>query len=376
MEKYMVSGYWKNNLGDDLFLKILCEKFPDSIFYTFIDKEYMPVFSGVKNLRLISNSNFMIKVANKILTNLGLPLISDFYTAFLFKQYIEIGGSIFMQDVNWQKKIRRRTFINDHMQDYYVIGSNFGPYSSTFFLDSYRNLFNSIKTISFRDQYSKQLFPEIKEINVSPDAILSLRTNSSIEMINEDEEYILISVINLSTNKANRSERLKLKVNEYEKKMSEIIQRYIEMKKHVVLMSFCNFEEDDLAIERIKKQLPQSVAERVTVFHHRKIDESLEVIGRAKKIVATRFHGMVLGWLYRIPTFVVSYSKKTEIVISELNKEQEYCDIDSFSSLTFEEIEQRFTTISKERLSKLSESSSDQFKFVSEHEGMVTKNGE
>lgn len=371
MEKYMVSGYWRNNLGDDLFLKILCERFPNSTFYTHIDKEFKSSFSDIKNLKLISSSNVVYKVLNKLLNFLNVPLISDFYTILFFEQYIEIGGSIFMQDENWKQKFRRRNFISKYVKDYYVIGSNFGPFDSGTYLESYFKLFNSINKVSFRDYKSKQFFGGIDTINVAPDAILSLDRQKSKIYEESKTNYILISVIDLITKKASRSEELNLLVDDYEYQIAEITRKYIGNNLDVVLMSFCDFEEDNLAIARILKLLPKEVSDKVDVFQHKTIDDSLNMIKNAKKIISTRFHGMILGWLYRIPTFVITYSEKTKFVINELYDEQSYCDIRKFTSLSFSCIESNFSIIPKDKIDEICYASHNQFLFVDKHESMM-----
>lgn len=300
-------------------------------------------------------------------------MISDLYTALYFDQYIEIGGSIFMQNDNWEQKFQRRKFISKHVKDYYIIGSNFGPFNSEKYLKSYFKLFNSTNKVSFRDHKSRKFFLDIDTINVSPDAILSLDTHESNTYQESTTDYVLISVIDLKTKKASRSDELNMLADDYEHKIAEVVREYINIGKDVLLISFCDFEEDNLAIVRILNKLPEEekASNKIKIFQHKKIEDSLNIIKNAKKIITTRFHGMILGWLYRIPTFVISYSEKTEVVIKELYSDQSYYDIKNFTQLPFTDIEANFSIIPQEKIDEIRYASNNQFMFVDQHESMM-----
>ncbi|WP_155249625.1 polysaccharide pyruvyl transferase family protein [Levilactobacillus brevis] len=104
-----------------------------------------------------------------ILRRLGLPSVTALVGRFRFKDFIEIGGSIFMEEENWLEKYRERVYIQKHCISYSVLGSNFGPYSSPEFKQRYEQFFDSVTQVVFRDRYSKQLFETNNNISWGPD---------------------------------------------------------------------------------------------------------------------------------------------------------------------------------------------------------------
>ena len=82
MKKIFIMAYLRNNLGDDLFVKELINRYPNEKFYIdVIDLEYGKIFKNNENIevRVEKEENF-----NKIEINQ--------YDAFIY-----IGGSIFIE---------------------------------------------------------------------------------------------------------------------------------------------------------------------------------------------------------------------------------------------------------------------------------------
>src|SRR5690625_2356463 len=50
MKKVMVYAYTQFNLGDDLFIKILCERYPETQFVLYAPKKYKRCFQGMRNI--------------------------------------------------------------------------------------------------------------------------------------------------------------------------------------------------------------------------------------------------------------------------------------------------------------------------------------
>jgi colanic acid/amylovoran biosynthesis protein len=63
-EKVVVKGYFKKNLGDDLFLKILAEKYPEVDFEVYTKTNYENVFEN-KNIKFFGSKKENIKAGRK-----------------------------------------------------------------------------------------------------------------------------------------------------------------------------------------------------------------------------------------------------------------------------------------------------------------------
>lgn len=243
MKEILVKAYLNFNLGDDLFIKILTERYPNINFYIESDdKNYTQIFKSSK-IYLYKKSRL-----EKRLIKLGI-LKYFFYKKFLKKidGIINIGGSIFMENsINYKKDIEKRKIENKAVKgNYYILGANFGPFRSEKFRKSYKEFFSKCRDVCFRDKYSYNLFSELPNIRYADDIVFSLKDN----IISEDiQGKILISVIKPSIRK-----ELKTKDEEYYEAIKKIILEGMKIGKKIQLISFCKNEGDEEAILEIKK---------------------------------------------------------------------------------------------------------------------------
>lgn len=374
--RVFVSGYWAKNLGDDLFLKILCERYKDIQFEIDVKEEFSTPFQNIENLQInyLPTSKWRISRVLKKIHILFSRLVSKeeegFFISFgpytkitsLPDAYIEIGGSIFMlkenENIKKNNRFRQRMKLAENVKNYFVIGSNFGPYGSKSQVEEYSNFFREISDICFRDEKSKNLFPSMPNVRYESDVILSYENNNdSIK----SSKHILISLIDIVYKNDIGTESLVSKALDYENKIIQIVNEYTSRGETVILFSFCDFQGDQKIAERIYKKIDADLRKRVRVESHGEIEKSVQLIKTSKKIIATRFHAMILGWLFRIPTYVISYSKKTEDVITSSYQGQNYIKYTDIEQLSFEKLENSYSIINEEILVELKKSSNKQF---------------
>ena len=53
-KRVFIHAYAAGNLGDDLLIKILCERYPKVRFRMVVDAEYRQYYSKIKNLKVYS----------------------------------------------------------------------------------------------------------------------------------------------------------------------------------------------------------------------------------------------------------------------------------------------------------------------------------
>lgn len=162
MKKILMFAYLRNNLGDDLFVKELLQRYPNTEFYIRVLKEeYAKPFKDLPNA-------IILKVNTEDFTNLSVEE---------YDGYIYIGGSIFMEGgkvynldegtYSFLKKCKEKK------KPFFYISSNYGPYQTQEYFKLSQKVFASCADICFRDKYSYNLFKEIETVRYAPDLIFS-----------------------------------------------------------------------------------------------------------------------------------------------------------------------------------------------------------
>lgn len=332
MVKIFLDGYWNGNLGDDLFMQVICDSFPECSFYALIPKNKESFFYGIKNLNIIQRNKLDVLLDKfQSRTEYHFSNLLDTKVMRYIKRadaYCELGGSIFILPDNGLGPAfyRRKTILNMGVP-YFIIGSNFGPYHSLEQLNIYRMLLSKVNGVVFRDTYSFNLFKKyISSLKYAPDVVFNLNIEKYKNLSSSD--YILISIIDPSMHYTEKKI-----IQAYFDYIKYIVESYIKKGQKVVLMSFCNAEGDFTAAKKIKELF--KMKQEVQVYDHHNIGKSLQVLIHAKYIIGSRYHSMILGWLMSKPTFVLSYSSKVTHVINDYFPLQNYIKIEDLPKEEF-----------------------------------------
>lgn len=358
-----LNAYYRLNLGDDLFVKIIAERYPQVNFSIFCLEDFKTPFLPYNNVTLVSYSK------NKFYLSLITKKVFG-KEKFIYKERAElisksdatiyIGGSIFMQTEGWHdvaKNLFNDISLSEH---YFIIGSNFGPYHTHNYLDYHKMLFNHVDDICFRDEYSYDLFSDFNNVRIAPDVVFGLDPSSTCGYIADDKKYVVVSVIDLIGRKD-----LHEHVSDYEQLISELISEFNKLGFETILMSFCEQEGDEDAIERIMDSLPQDVFAK-SYFYRGNIDEALSIIKCSSGIFATRFHAMILGWVYNIPTIPFLYSKKMRNVINDIDFPNLYLEIDQIKKFDVSQVIEAFFNYIPIDIQDYQVKANNQFKAVDE----------
>ena len=95
MKKIFLYAYDHINLGDDLFIETIADRYPDTEFYFWTNEKNKKVFQQQKNLKIVDENSIKTKVLRKI-----RPSLEVRYKAEIQKKcdaQVYIGGSIFME---------------------------------------------------------------------------------------------------------------------------------------------------------------------------------------------------------------------------------------------------------------------------------------
>lgn len=312
MKKVLIHAYAEQNLGDDMFVKYLCMRYPSISFYICCRRQYATAFRTINNLCIMNPD--------------------ECYNYKDFCSQIVIGGSIFMQSSN--KSILKKYFTDKKRLvpniATYVLGANFGPYQSGIFLHLYKHWFKSLNEITFRDKYSYNLF-HLSNMRWAPDILF----NYSLPKTSH-QKAVSISCIkkNFRSGLRNYNESV------YLQKLAYISKCYAQSGYKIILACFSKIQEDDIAAKMIYNLLPPQVQSMTEIIvYSGDIENFLRIFLSSDYIVGTRFHSIILGWSAGIPTFPICYNSKLEYAISSYHFNGNFIDIDKIGMVDFSYID-------------------------------------
>lgn len=342
-KRVLLFGYSRANLGDDLFIYILAKRYEDIQFYIHIREEkYRKPFKNLLNVTCLDTER-----------NVHLVNLED------FDAFIYIGGSIFMESPYSKGEVAE--FIElakkckENNKPLFYMTCNFGPYYTEEYVQNARILFKLCEGVCFRDKVSYNLFSDIKSVSYAPDVALSydfsdLKQKKSFRSIG-------ISVIDLEIR-----EKLAPKELIYNDYIKRIIIKFAKRGYKVNLISFCAEENDEKAIEKIIKLLPEKYQKRVgTIKYVGDIETFIKEYSKMKYMVCTRFHSTILSILLEQKIYNLSYSKKTNNTLEDLGVEYKIDNIDQIEYDTRLSMKD-FKKVDKRKIKKIEKDAKNQFK--------------
>ncbi|MEC4086893.1 polysaccharide pyruvyl transferase family protein [Myroides odoratimimus] len=337
--KVLLKFYSELNLGDDLFLKLILERYPTVDFYLLSDDRYSRNFvteNSFKNLKIFNDKSdgFLNRLKGYLVRRLLKNKVSSFYKSMLlktnidfFKQcdmFISIGGSIFMekplgffdQDILYYKVIREYF----DKKAIFFIGCNFGPFSNVEYLKEYKEIFGKAGDVCFRDNYSFNLFKNIESVRIAPDIVFSLKSFDRQNKIRNSVGFSVITTRDL------------LEEDIYLDKYIKIIKRYLEKEQSVYLFSFCEKEGDEIMIKRLLENFKSS-KNVIGVFYRGNIKEFLNIYAKVEFMYCSRFHSMILSMLFEQNIHPIVYSEKMINVLNDISYKGTYTQLKDFVNI-------------------------------------------
>lgn len=345
-KKILLLGYMKRNLGDDLFIAMLLNRYNDIDFVVReASPKYSEPFKCYKNFKTVKAEGKIVDFD-----------VSDYCAC------VYIGGSVLSENKNG---LTNQKTINGVVENckknkvpFFYMSSNFGPYQTKEFYNECEKTIKMIDGICFRDKYSYEEFKKYKSVNYATDVVFSLDMKRNKIIKNS----IGISIIDLSL--SSRSEEFQNIDKDYCEMLKRNIINFIDNGKKVYLFSFCEYEGDLNAINRIIDLLPESYKTKVNIVQYTGKEYNLydfvKKYSMMEKMICTRFHSLVLSLLFRQDFIVVSYSKKLEKLLCDIPQKFKYVDIDKKINKLNIELDW-FNKIDEDNLDSLVNSSYNQF---------------
>lgn len=329
MKRIYISAFTSTNFGDDLFVKTLCERYPEHQFYIDCDEPWDISFKSIQNLTILNRGNpkgKWMERFQKYIRKIG------FHVNFAYDAHVYIGGSIFIE---FQNPLQYHGYFKnlyttklDPNIPYFIIGANFGPYQTLDFIEKHKEYFRyQVNDLCMRDRISYELFQDLPQVRYAPDILCTYRLPAA-----QKKELILISCIYDD----GREEMARFDNSAYEKKMIELCEYYLAQGKEICLLSMFHLQQDHVMCHNIKKHFPENVS---VVEYTGNIDEITKLFSSAEYVIASRFHAVILGWVAKTPVFPIYYSNKTLNVINDYGFNGAYCSTKDFASLACEQID-------------------------------------
>jgi colanic acid/amylovoran biosynthesis protein len=350
MKRVYVYAYTEMNLGDDLFIKVLCERYPDVKFYIMAKVKNSKPFDNIKNLVVIPKIPWIDGLLTKFKVKKSINGLIQRKISFFCDAIVCIGGSLFKTH-----QFKNRIV---HDKPFFVLGSNFGPYTDDGFIQSFKSIFSSLDDICFRDEYSYRLFSDLINVRKEADVVFSYKAKYKIKELDK----VTISVINLNS----RPELAKYQ-KEYIEKIVEIAKKFLDNNYAVTLMGFCTAEGDSEIINKIMENMILKNNKCIEKYIYKgNINEALDIIQESKIIVGSRFHAMILGWLFYKKVYPIIYSEKSLNVMNDIGFNGPYINIKDIEQLDFESDYKKLLETPTIMINKEINSANQQFKKLDE----------
>ena len=337
MKKIYLRGVYKKNLGDDLLIKILCDRYKNSKFYS-LNYRNGSKKSPSENLYLKNINSKFYKVLNNSFAR--LKKINPIEAHYINKSdfVIIIGGSIFMErkDFIKDKKIFGINWYNNLNKNYYIIGANIGPvYTDEYISRIKEGIISKATDVCLRDKKSYSYLKDCKNVRVGSDIVFSMDINKDYSK--EEKKKVIISVIDIDK-KSNQI--INPNQEKYDETICNMIDLFINKNYEVELFSFCKSEGDEIAIERILEK--NKYKDKVNKYYYDgNIKKALDELGTAKIIVGTRFHANIIGMIMKKTVIPIIYNDKTREMLNDINFKGKFIDIERIEEFNVNNITEK-----------------------------------
>ena len=135
------------------------------------------------------------------------------------------------------------------------------------------------------------------------------------------------------------------------------IKNYLNQGKKVYLYSFCEYEGDEKTIDYLLNKFPDGNV--IPVRYDGDLNSYLEIYSKMEYVICARFHAMILSLVANQKIYIMSYSKKIDNVVDDLELNipiVHFEDIEDNKILNLDD----FVCVDEERIKKISKDAEQQ----------------
>ena len=340
-KKVLLHGYDMDNLGDDLFFRVLAARYPDVQFVMpTMNYNYRSRFSDLTNLKII---DFFGIAKRTEYFNYKLPKLYSRLFMHRFDAVVYIGGSMFVDRREdspvHQYAIRNYSFLCDHAfaakakVPCYLLGVNWGPCYHDYFYQFFDQAFNGMEDIFFRDRASYEIFKAKPQARCGGDILLgSSFISHAVPPAEKQEKQVAFSVIS-------PRKELNIDPDAYVRELVRICREFIRAGYRIKLLSFCLPEGDRRTAEQILHEFRECPPGQIThLAYEGNWREMLSVLAESELVIASRFHAAILGWTFKSKVFSLLYSQKTLNLMQDCNITDGYVWLNEIEKINAEHI--------------------------------------
>lgn len=359
MKRIYVHAYLAGNLGDDLFVEILCRRYPEVRFYVLADEIYKVRFGKLKNCIVCAPGDRRVRWVNGLCKRAGIENGMLRAMVRCLDGVIHIGGSAFTQHFDdWSAFFNYDVYLAEKSRRMYLIGANFGPYTDEEYPRKYHALFCKYTGICFRDSDSFALFRDIPHVAWAPDVVFQYTK----ERAPKKQKKIVVAPIELE----NRGG--KYSIREYEEPYVQfhvqMIRALIKRGYQISLTAFCESQGDCSMIGKISRELTgQEQKQLYCVAYTTDTEAVLREFEEAEGVIGSRFHSSILGFVNHCRVLSVIYDQKTEHVLEDLGHTMKV-KLEELSRINAGELADRFLETEPLDVSGMKEASEGQFRYA------------
>ena len=296
--RIFLDAYFDNNFGDDLFIELLLKRYPDVLFYTFWKRTPQNVVNRASRF-----TNLVI-----------LPGDCMMQTNWNYDAYVMIGGDVLPDGVDYSTRICNMKHVKECGGFVALLGfSLYEKYGEKTIADL-QVMAKVADAIVIRDKVSAERFKVLV-----PDAQVTEATDMVFTAEYGAEKYRKENVLGIIP-------RRKLYSTDEEhwaycRSMAAVADAYLENNPEtcVRFLAYSTGEYDDRVTAADIIGLMKDGTKAELVAYEGEINTFLQAIGSCSALLPTRFHGLVLALIFRIPFVVVPYEVKITQLLNELN---------------------------------------------------------